>query len=610
MRAIQAHIRFVGFCNPRSGPCRLLATSAGHNSEITYNARMRQVAARVFERCSGLLHSPRAPFALAVLAFLLALPSLSLGLQLDDRTYLRLFASGRSPIELLHESTSALAELKRQGVFAWWSSDSFSIHFLRPGAALTHWLEYRLWPDSAWLMHLTNCLLYAALVCVATLAYRALFGSDVKLAALAALMFCIDESHAQSVGWIASRHVVLATLFALLAVYLHVRGRTERGVGIQLASVVSLALSLLCAEFGLAALAYLVAYAIVLEPGTLRVRFRSIAPHLLIGATWLIGYIALGGGVRDSVWYRDPVSAPLELLVQGIADLPIWLVSQLGGDVASAALVLPQGLARLLALVLFLPLIALLIVPLKDFVQARFFALGMLLSCLLLFATVPQDRLLLAASFGGFGWLACLIGGVSERASALVRGSAAAMRLPHLIIAPLAFIPTLGGVSAVDGAAQALAQAVPVGVSQAIAVNLPVELLTNAAWSARAGDRVPLHQLYAGFSTLSATRPDARTLELATEDAWCTRPLERMFTSARGLPGAGDVRAVDGMRATVVGVDADGLPNRVRFEFADPLESPGRIWLVWHERRPIRWQPPAIGARVEVPGASRLSLVF
>jgi hypothetical protein len=64
------------------------------------------------------------------------------------------------------------------------------------------------------------------------------------------------------------------------------------------------------------------------------------------------------------------------------------------------------------------------------------------------------------------------------------------------------------------------------------------------------------------------------------------------------------------MRATVVGVDADGLPNRVRFEFADSLESPGRIWLVWDERRPKRWQPPAIGARVEVPAASRLSLVF
>jgi hypothetical protein len=577
---------------------------------FTYNARMQQYAVRIIERSRALLHSPHAPLWLAAVAFVMSLPSLWLGLQLDDRTYLRLFASGRSPLELLHESSSTLDGLKRQGVFAWWSGTSFSIHFLRPGAALTHWLEYRGWPESAWLMHLTNCALYAALVGVATLLYRELFEPGSKLAALAALMFCIDESHAQSVGWIASRHVVLATLFALLALYFHVRGRVQRRAGLQWVSVVCHVVSLLSGEFGLATLAYLVAYALVFEPGPARTRLRSIWPHLAIGMLWLSVYISLGGGVRDSVWYRDPVHAPLDVLVQGIADLPIWLVSQLGGDVASAALVLPQWLARVLALLLFLPLLALLIPALRDFVQARFFATGMLLSCVLLFATVPQDRLLLAASFGGFGWLACFIGGVSEQASTLMRTSASALRLPHLIIAPLAFIPTLGGVSAVDGAAQALAQAVPAGITQAVAVNLPLELLTNAAWSARDGVRAPLHQLYAGFASLTATRTDLRTLELATDGAWCTRPLERMFTSAHSMPVLGQVRSVDGIRVTVLLADDAGLPTRVRFEFADALDAPGRIWLVWHERRPVRWKPPPVGGRVEVPAASRLTLVF
>jgi hypothetical protein len=577
---------------------------------FTYNACMRQYAARIIDRSRSVLYSPFAPLWLGAVAFALSLPSLALGLQLDDRTYLRLFAAGRTPLELLHESSGALAELKRQGVFAWWSGASFSIHFLRPGAALTHWLEYQWWPHTAWLMHLVNCALYAALVSIATVLYRELFGSTSKLAVLAAIMFCVDESHAQSVGWIASRHIVLATLFALLALYLHIRGRTRGSAWLQVASVVSHLLALLSAEFGLATLAYLIAYAVVLESGSLWSRVRTIAPHLVIGALWVSLYVSLGGGVRDSVWYRDPIHAPLDVLIQGLADLPIWLLSQLGGDVASAALVLPQWLARVLALLLFLPLLALLITPLRDFVQARFFAVGMLLSCVLLFATVPQDRLLLATSFGGFGWLACLIGGVREKASTLVRTSVAALRLPHLIVAPLAFIPTLGGVSAVDGAARALAAAVPVGVTQAVAVNLPLELLTNAAWSVRDGDRVPLHQLYAGFSALSATRTDSKTLELATDGAWCTRPLERMFTAAHSMPVTGEVRSVDGMRVTVLAVDDGGLPTRVRFQFADALESPGRIWLVWQDRRPARWQPPAIGARVEVPAASRLTLVF
>jgi hypothetical protein len=529
---------------------------------------MQQTAAehtKLSERARALLHSPNAPMALALLAFLISLPSIALGLQLDDRTYLRLFASGRGPLELLHETSESLAHEKQLGVFAWWSSPDFAVHFLRPATAASHWLESRLWPDSAWLMHLSNCLLYAMLVAVAALLYRELNPRDSKLAGLAALMFTVDEGHAQSVGWIASRHVVLATLFALLALLLHIRGRVHRRFSLQLASVTCTALALLSAEYGLVALAYIAAYAGVFEPGPLPARLKSVWPHALLGLIWVSIYVALRGGVRDASWYRDPITAPADTILQGLADLPLWLVSQLGGDVASAAVVLQPAVARILALLFFVPLLALLLPPLAASKPARFFATGMLMSCLLLFATVPQDRLLLAASFGGFGWLACFMCGVGEHSSALVRNSALALRVPHLFFAPLGFIPMLAGVSAIDGATQALAhEATQSGASQAIVVNLPAELMTNAAWSLRNESDVPLHQLYAGFSNLTATRPDARTLEIAAEDSWGTRPLERMFTTRRDMPALHAVRAVDGMRATVLGVDSQSRALRVR----------------------------------------------
>ena len=566
---------------------------------------------KLTDRARALLDSPNAPIALALLAFVLSLPSLGLGFQLDDRTYLRLFAAGRSPLELLHEPPPALAHAKQLGVFAWWSGGDFTIHFLRPGAALSHWIEYQLWPNSAWLMHLTNCWMYMLLVAIVAFAYREVLPASPKLAGLAALMFTINDSHAQSVGWVASRHVVLATLFAMLAVLLHIRGQNRGSSRLRAASVVATALALLSAEFGVAALAYLTAYAGVFASGSILARLKTIAPQLAVGGVWLAIYVALGCGVRDAAWYRDPVTAPVELLLQGAADLPMWLLSQLGGDVASAALVLPTWLARVLSLALVLPLLALITPTLKRSQPARFFALGMLLSCVFLFSTVPQDRLLLAASFGGFGWLACFFGEVGEHSSALVRSGAGALRVPHLVVAPLMFVPMLGGVAAVDGAATALADAAATsGTRQTIAVNVPVELLTNAAWSARDASEVPLHQLYAGFAKLSATRPDARTLELSTEGAWGTRPIERMFTQSESMPGTGETRTVAGMRVTVMEVDRRGLPNRVRFEFPDVLESPGRTWLVWQDRRPAPWQPPAIGARVDVEPPSMLSLLF
>ena len=574
---------------------------------------MRVLASQLIERARAVLRSARAPWALAGLALLISLPSLAVGFQLDDRAYQRLFASGRSPLELLHESAAALAHEKRLGVFAWWSGDNFTLHFLRPGAALSHWLEYRLWPNAAWLMHFNNCAVYAALVLTAALLYRELL-PDAKLAGLAALMYTVDESHAQSVGWIASRHLILSTLFALLALLAHVRSRTRARASLRWLSVLCSALALASAEYGAAVIAYLTAYAAVYETGPLLTRLRSVWPHLVLGALWLGAYAVLGCGVRGAVWYRDPFTAPGETILQGLADLPIWLLSQLGGDVANLTLVMPQWLARLLALALFVPLLWLLLPPLAAARNARFFASGMLLSCLMLFATVPQDRLTLAASFGGFGWIACFFGLAQSSASKVVRSSASALLVPHLIFAPLSFIPILGGLSGIDGAARALADAVPeAGTRQAIAVNLPLELLTNAAYSmrpARDAQRIPLHQLYAGFSKLRAARPDARTLELSAEDGWGTRPIERMFTGPHSMPGPGSVREVEGMRATVLAVDDRGLPNRVRFEFADALEAPGRVWLVWDGKRPARWRPPPIGADVVLPSASLLSLVM
>ena len=563
------------------------------------------------DRAKSLLYSPAAPFVLAGLALLLSLPSLGLGVQLDDRTYRRLFAEGRNPLDLLHETEAALAHAKQLGVFSWWSGSEFTIYFLRPLSALSHQLEFALWPDAIWLMHGTNCALYALLVLIATLLYRELSPSDPRLAGLAALMFAVNESHAQVVGWVTSRHVMLSSLFALLAVLLHVRSRARRSPTLLLASALCTALALLSGELGVIALGYIVAYALAFESGALRSRLISTAPHVLIGAAWLAVYAALGCGVHDAGWYRDPIQRPFYTLLQGLVDSPLWLLSALGGDCANLGLVMPQTLARVLAVLLLAPLAWLIVPVLGSSRLARFYALGTLLSCAVLFATVPQDRMLMVMSFGGFGWLACFFVSVGEHSSLLLRSSAAGLSFPHLVMAPLGFIPLLGGALGVDASAQALAEAVPrAGVTQAVAVNLPLELLTNAAWSIRDASTTPLHQLYAGFSELSAERIDAKTLELSVEDGWCTRPFERLFTTPSSLPKLGETRSAEGMRATVVEVSADGLPKRVRFQFEDGLESASRVWLAWDGRRPVRWTPPAPGKRVEVPSASRLSLLF
>src|SRR5262249_11523064 len=159
-----------------------------------------------------------------------------------------------------------IAEKRQTGEFAWWSSPDLAIRFLRPLASLTHFVEFSLWPSAVWAMHLTNVLVYALLVVVAAFAYRELAWPG-AIAGLAGLMFAADEGHASSVGWISSRNTLLAALFALLALLLHVRGRAHGRPGLVIASALCTALALLSAEFGLFVFAYLGAYALVLDRG-------------------------------------------------------------------------------------------------------------------------------------------------------------------------------------------------------------------------------------------------------------------------------------------------------------------------------------------------------
>ena len=584
------------------------APGTGQPSQVT--GVTPGATAKAVLRARALLESPAAPLALGLLALGMSLPSLRLGLQLDDRAILRLFGEGRGVLEVLHESAQSIAREKQLGVFPWWTGPGFSIHFLRPLASLSHLLEYRLWPTAAWAMHLSNCVIYACLVGVAALLYRELLPSPAA-AGLAGLMFAVDDSHAANVGWIAARHTLLASLFGLLAVLCHVRARERGRVWLEVLSVAFTGLTLVTAEFGLAALAYLAGYALVLDSGSLHARLLRLSPHALLVAAWLALYTALGCGVHDASWYRDPAAAPVDTLLQGVADLPLWLLSQLGGDVANAALVLPQALARVLALLAFVPVWLWLAPTLRVSRAARFCGAGMLLSLVPLFSTVPQDRLTLAASFGGFGWIACFMTGVTERSPVFARSGVQALRVPHLFFAPLGFIPLLGGLSAVDSTAQALARAVPErATSQAIVVNLPVELLTNIAFNIRQNRSIPLHQLYAGFSELSVARLDDRTLEITSDHGWGSRPLERLFTARRSMPGKHATRMVGDMRATVMEVNDAGLPARVRFQASSTLDAAGRVWLVWRDKRPVPWRPPRVGERVELDSPSMLGLLW
>jgi hypothetical protein len=411
-------------------------------------------------------------------------------------------------------------------------------------------------------------------------------------------MFAFDEAHASAVGWISSRNTVLSALFALLCLEAHLDARERRSGAALARSALFAALALAAGEAGIASLAYLLAYALAFEQGSWRARVRSLAPQLGVLALWMTAYVAGGYGAHGTTFYRD-LTHPLTLLTEGVLDLPLHLFSLLGVSVASAALTFPPTPARLVALVLVLPILVVLARKRSWSAPDRFFALCGALCVPPAFTTLAQDRVLFSASFGAFGLIATFLSGPQARASRVGRWS---LMGSHLVLAPLLFVPTLSANAPLDKSASQLAQLLPqAGAQSTVLVNAPYEMLTMYALAtygiAHDAPAPVLRALYVGASELSVTRVDERTLEVVAARGWGELPVERGCVERSLLPHLGEQRALGDMRAQVLEVNAEGRPLRVRFD----LEPQARQWLIWEGTRAVPWTLPAVGERVVLP---------
>ena len=291
----------------------------------------------MLDRVLALLNSRRGPAWLGGLAALLSLPALGNGFQLDDH-WLRARSLSRAlaePAWLWTWSRAQLLDERSRGYWAWWSSPRLAVNFFRPLSSLLHWLEFQCWPDTPALMLLVNIAIYALIAWLAASVYRQLELS-LEVASLAGLMFAVDEAHAGSVGWIAARNTLLATLWSLSALRLQIAARGSRSRWLQLGSAGMVALALLSGEAGVWSLSYLLAYTLVWEEGRLAQRIVRIAPQLAVAAAWAALYIGAGHGMRGAAWYRE-LSDPFGALAEGLLDLPLWMTGLFGPSLITAS---------------------------------------------------------------------------------------------------------------------------------------------------------------------------------------------------------------------------------------------------------------------------------
>jgi hypothetical protein len=598
----------------------------------------------------GILRHRRLPFFVAALAVLLCLPSLWLGLQNDDHV-LRLVLSDppldpewtRTPVDTFL-FVNGDEELIRRAVeecrLPWWTHPRLRLAFLRPITGLTHWIDFRVWPDLPWLMHVQSLLWFAGAVIAAALFYRRLL-IPTWVAGLAGLLFAVDNAHGMPAVWLANRNASIGVLFGLAALIAHDRWRRDGWRAGAFLAPISLLAGLLAGEIALAAGAYLLAYALFLDTDTWPRRLASLVPGGLVGAAWWVAYRAMDYGASGSGVYIDPGASPI-LFAHAMAErAPVLLFGQWALP-SGLYLMLSQRAAHILwlaAIGLMVVVAGLLLPLLKRDRVARFFAVGMILSLLPACATFPDDRLLFFVGFGGLGLLAQFLASVWQRAEWVPRSRM--RRLPlqvacwvfvviHLVFAPLGLAFTANTVRTfgtfIERAAESLPSDPTVTDQTVLIVNTPTAFISfyGPLIQALKGRPIPSRTLILGSGIYPTTisRPAPNSIAIRPDGGYLPSPgsprpghessqptfhpayffpmLDHLYRDATPM-SIGERIAYGGATIEVTEVTDDGRPIDVRVHFSVDLEDPSLRWLQWKHGVYVPFEPPAVGESVVLP---------
>src|SRR5208282_5457590 len=230
-----------------------------------------------------------------------------------------------------------------------------------------------------------------------TMVYRKLMGTG-WAAGLAALLFLLDGNTYFPVAFVANRGFFLALFFGLMCLYEHHRWRSTKSRSGMVLSALFLALSLFAEEGGASTFAFILAYALVLEPGSFRNRALTVLPSVLVIVAWRITYMLSGYGLAHVGIYIDPAQEPLQFARELIPRDMILLGSQLTSvppeflfavkPSLHPMIIALYGVFTVAALVVFLPWVF------RDKVAAFWFAAMIL-------AAIPEAVLVpLSKNFG------------------------------------------------------------------------------------------------------------------------------------------------------------------------------------------------------------------
>lgn len=561
--------------------------------------------------------------------------SLVAGFGMDDFAQLAMldgvYPVPRQPWDLFSFSKGDPAEvhtLMSKGSLAWWSHPELKLCALRPLSSLLMALDVQVFGHAALGHHVHTLLWWSLMLLAAARLLRLLLPA--RWAALALLLYALDECHTYPIGWLANRNAIVSATFGFLALHAHVRHREEGWARGRWLSPLLLLLAFGGGEYALCILPFYVLYELLGAPGSRGQRARALLPMLGLFAAYVVVHRAMGFGSFASNVYVDPLREPLAWLDIARFRVPI-LVADMFLAIPTGKLALAPDLMKLQS---NLGPVALLVVGITlPGVWRRQDARGrtriVWLSLAAIFAILPVSssfvsaRLLLVPAVGGHAIVAALLldawdrlrdPALRRRVSSILRGLLAlGLVAAHMGLAPWWGIEETRNIYRLNEGTRQAALLMPIDDARlprqrhvVLVAGDPMTLLYPALVRWVAGHPLPRSRWVLSMAPYPhlLTRVSDNAFDMAVVGgAMLQGQVERLFRRGEYPFAVGDRVQLDGLTVTMIQVDIDGRPVKVRFTFDTSLDDPDLVFLLATKNGMLRYPMGPVGANLPIPPA-------
>lgn len=496
------------------------------------------------------------------------------------------------------------------------AADDLKLRFFRPLSSAVVAADAHIFGDRVWASKLHSLAWFLGILAAVGAVHRRFLSR--ASAGLATLIYAVAVGHTLPVGWIAARSGLLGGAFALLSFWLYVRERQDGWRPGRWLAVVAFGCGLLAGEIGLGALGLIAAWEIFGRGESTRRRIVALLPFVAVTLIYLVGYVAMGYGVRGTGGYiglTDGVAgaaAAVRHFLILMGELSAATPSDAVGTATATAQTFAAAWGLLMTVVVWAAFqLSRPHVDPRDALTMRWLpaaaaaaavpgAFALVGGRVLTLALVPASGVVAIVIVAG--WSAIVDGRRPVRGRRFVIVTAIGLAAGHLVAAPLIRLAMARQLTRVAVEQHDLAARVPVcaGVMVlAVAADPTVATYVPAtlAFRNRGPDRLRVLSMAPRdhrIENVTATGFDLVTLGGARK-----RTIWEQLYGFRPMPTGTRVKLTS-LNAQVI-EDQDGIPVRVRFDFGEPLESGGLCFFQWRDGTIGPLALPRIDEAVDLP---------